>query len=45
MASDRSPVERVRHALGIETDLLRAYYAIERRRYPDSPESQRLLDP
>lgn len=39
------PLEEARRALGIETDLLRAYYAIERRRYPDSPESQRLLDP
>jgi hypothetical protein len=34
-----------RAALGIEEDLLRAYYAIEKRRYPKSPESQRLLDP
>ncbi|MCB1050323.1 MAG: hypothetical protein H6510_10505 [Acidobacteria bacterium] len=33
-----------RRAVGLETDLLRAYYAIERRRYPESPESQRLLD-
>jgi hypothetical protein len=33
-----------RRRLGIEEDLLRAYYAIERRRYPDSAESQRLLD-
>lgn len=32
-----------RAALGIEEDLLRAYYAIEARRYPDSVESQRLL--
>jgi hypothetical protein len=39
-----TPVERVRHALGIETDLLRAYYAIEKRRYPGSRESARLLD-
>ena len=41
---DASPLGEVRHALGIEEDLLRAYYAIERRRYPDSPESQRLFD-
>jgi len=34
----------IRHALGIEVPLLRAYYAIEKRRYPHSPESQRLLD-
>ena len=39
-----APVEQVRAALGIETDLLRAYYAIEKRRYPTSHESQRLLD-
>lgn len=38
-------LEDARSALGIETDLLRAYYAIERRRYPHSPESQRLFDP
>jgi len=35
---------RIRVELGIEDDLLRAYYAIEKRRYPKSPESQRLLD-
>ena len=34
----------IRTELGIEEDLLRAYYAIEKRRYPHSPESQRLLD-
>jgi hypothetical protein len=34
----------IRAELGIEEDLLRAYYAIEKRRYPNSPESQRLLD-
>ena len=34
---------RIRAELGIEEDLLRAYYAIEKRRYPNSPESQRLL--
>jgi hypothetical protein len=33
-----------RAKLGIEEDLLRAYYAIEKRRYPGSFESQRLLD-
>ena len=38
------PLEAVRTALGVETDLLRAYYAIEKRRYPASFESQRLLD-
>ena len=35
---------RIRAELGIEEDLLLAYYAIEKRRYPNSPESQRLLD-
>lgn len=36
-------VAQARAALGIEEDLLRAYYAIEARRYPNSPESQRLV--
>lgn len=30
--------------IGIEEDLLKAYYAIEKKRYPASFESQRLLD-
>jgi len=34
---------RIRRELGIEEELLRAYYAIEHRRYPDSRESRRLL--
>lgn len=38
------PLAEVRRRLGIETDLLRAYYAMEKRRFPDSPESRRLLD-
>lgn len=38
------PLGKIRRALGIETRLLRAYYAIEKRRYPDAPECQRLLD-
>jgi hypothetical protein len=38
------PLSEIRQALGIEEDLLRAYYAIEKRRYPKSTESQRLLD-
>ena len=38
------PLGAIRQALGIEEDLLRAYFAIERRRYPASVESQRLLD-
>lgn len=33
----------IRRELGIEPALLGAYYAIEKRRYPRSPESQRLL--
>lgn len=37
------PLQRVRGELGIEEDLLRAYYAIEQRRYPRSIESARLL--
>jgi len=42
-AFDGKPIAQARLALGIEEDLLRAYYAIEGRRYPDSPESRRLL--
>lgn len=38
-----TPLAEIRRALGIEADLLRAYYAIEKRRYPHSPESARLL--
>ena len=38
------PINRIRQAIGIEEDLLRAYYAIEARRYPHAVESQRLLD-
>ena len=37
------PVGRIRQSIGLEEDLLRAYYAIEARRYPGSAESQRLL--
>ncbi|MGH7597197.1 MAG: hypothetical protein ACREOI_12650 [bacterium] len=37
-------LREIRKALGIEEDLLRAYYAIEKRRYPNSRESQRLLE-
>ena len=33
----------IREDLGIETNLLHAYYAIEKRRHPESKESQRLL--
>lgn len=34
----------LRRELRIDEPLLSAYYAIEKKRYPDSPESQRLLD-
>lgn len=34
----------LRSELGIEEDLIRAYYGIEKRRFPDAVESQRLLD-
>ena len=37
------PIGRIRAAIGLEEDLLRAYFAIEARRYPASAESQRLL--
>ncbi len=38
------PLGEIRNVLGLEEDLLRAYYAIEKRRYPTARESQRLLD-
>ena len=38
------PLAEARARVGVEEALLRAYYAIERRRYPRSLESQRLLD-
>ncbi len=38
------PLSEVRQVLGIEPDLLRAYFSIEHTRYPDSVASQRLLD-
>lgn len=37
------PIGRIRQEVGLEEDLLRAYYAIEARRYPRSAESRRLL--
>jgi hypothetical protein len=39
-----APLATTRAALGVDEALLRAYYAIEKRRYPEAPESQRLLD-
>ena len=38
------PLRAIRDALGIEANLLRAYYAIEKRRYPEEHECRRLLD-
>ena len=38
------PLREIRRELGLETDLLAAYYRIERERYPDSAASRRLLD-
>ena len=37
------PLAEARAKIGLEEDLLRAYYAIEKRRYPNSFESQRLV--
>jgi hypothetical protein len=37
------PLGDIRRDLNLEEDLLRAYYAIEGRRYPHAFESQRLL--
>ncbi len=34
----------IRRTLRIDEALLRAYYAIEKHRFPDAPESRRLLD-
>lgn len=36
-------LRELREAIGVETDLLQAYYAVEKHRYPHSPASQRLL--
>ena len=37
-------LETVRDDIGIDTRLLNAYYALEKKRYPDCPASSRLLD-
>jgi hypothetical protein len=37
------PLKEVRRRLGIEVELLKAYYGIEHRRYPEDKASQRLL--
>ena len=36
-------LRRIRKAVGLEEDLLRAYYNVEAKRYPKALESQRLL--
>ena len=38
------PLHEVRHIIGLEPDLILAWYRIEKQRYPDSGASQRLLD-
>lgn len=38
------PLRDVRLAIGVEVNLLRAYYEIEKRRYPEAAASRRLLD-
>lgn len=40
---DHATIGGMRTALGVEEDLLGAYYRIEQQRYPSSPESQRLM--
>lgn len=37
------PLLKIRKAVGLEEDLLRAYYNVEAKRYPKAVESQRLL--
>lgn len=39
------PIKTVRDAVGIEDELILAYYAVEQRRNPQSLASQRLLSP
>ena len=38
------PIKSVREKIGLECNLILAYYEVEKKRYPDSPASQRLLD-
>ena len=38
------PLRKIRKHIGIEKDLLRSYYRIEKKRYPKSSASGRLLD-
>jgi hypothetical protein len=37
------PVGTIRETIGLETELLRAYYRIEQKRYPDDKASMRIL--
>ena len=37
------PLKKIRHTIGLETELLKAYYTIEKNRYPESLASQRLI--
>lgn len=39
------PVKKLRKIVGLEPELLRAYFEVEKRRYPNSAASQRLLPP
>lgn len=43
-AYDACTLGELRRRIGLESDLLRAYYQIEQRRYPNSRASRRLLD-
>jgi len=36
-------LDQIRDHVGLETDLLAAYYTLEKQRYPDARGSQRLL--
>jgi len=36
-------IEEARQKVGISSDLLRAYFSIEKKRYPNARESQRLV--
>lgn len=38
-----TPLKEIRENIGLEINLIKAYYEIEKQRYPDSAASQRLL--
>ena len=40
----KKPIARVREEIGLERELILAYYRIEKKRFPNSSASQRLLD-